>query len=110
MRSLIRFAAWLYPPPWRQRYGAEFGALLEDVRPRWPDLLNVLKEALSMQIKEFGVIAAGLAAAGTIIAGLVSWGIPDKYVSSAMVSVGPAVAAKEAVPSIIVTTTSRNSL
>jgi hypothetical protein len=33
MSRLIRFIARFYPRSWRERYGAEFTALLEDVRP-----------------------------------------------------------------------------
>jgi hypothetical protein len=33
MRRLLRLAAWLYPPAWRDRYGAEFEALLDDAGP-----------------------------------------------------------------------------
>ena len=109
MRNLIRFAAWLYPPSWRQRYGVEFAALLEDVRPGWRDLLNVLKGALAMQIRNFGVIAAGFALAGALVAGLVSWRIPDTFVSQAIVKWWPAEARNE-VPTLIVNSTSRNSL
>ena len=109
MRSLIRFAAWLYPPHWRERYGSEFDALLEDIRPGWRDFLNVLKGALSMQIGNFGVTAACFAVTGVLVAGLISWRIPDKYYSSATVRFGPAKAAKE-IPALIVSSTSRNSL
>ena len=35
MNRLIRFLVRLYPAMWRQRYKAEFGALLEDVDPTW---------------------------------------------------------------------------
>ena len=31
MRLVIRFAAKLYPRSWRERYGAEFDALLDDI-------------------------------------------------------------------------------
>src|SRR5713101_6289550 len=108
MRNLIRFAAWLYPPRWRRRYGVEFDALLEDVRPGWRELLNVLKGALAMQIRHFGAMAAGFAVAGALVAGLVSWRMPNSYVSSATVYWSPAEAAKE-VPALIVRSSSRSS-
>ena len=53
MRYLIRCAAWLYPPRWRRRYGVEFDALLEDVRPGWRELLNVLKGALERSWRDW---------------------------------------------------------
>src|SRR5882672_2232496 len=89
MRNLIRFAAWLYPRRWRERYGVEFDALLEDVRPGWLELLNVLKGAVAMQIRHLGPMAAGFAVAGALVAGLVSWKMPDKYVSQVIVHYGP---------------------
>ena len=52
MRNLIRFAAWLYPRRWRERYGVEFDALLDDARPGWRELANVLKGALAIQIRQ----------------------------------------------------------
>src|SRR5713101_5318126 len=108
MRNLIRFAAWLYPPRWRRRYGVEFDALLEDVRPGWRELLNVLKGAVAMQMRHFGAMAAGFAVAGAFVAGLVLWRMPDTYFSSAMVNMWPAEAAK-AVPALITNSTSRSS-
>ncbi len=48
MRKLIHLAARLYPRQWRARYGPEFDALLEDVNPRFGDLLNIVKGAMFM--------------------------------------------------------------
>jgi len=42
MRTLIRWAARLYPATWRNRYGAEFEALLDDISPSLGDLCDVL--------------------------------------------------------------------
>src|SRR2546430_670518 len=109
MRTLIRFAAWLYPRSWRERYGVEFDALLEDVRPGWRELLNVLKGALAMQIRHFGPMAAGFAVAGALVAGLVSWRMPDKYISQAIVHYWPPEAVQE-VPALVEMSTIRSSL
>jgi len=43
VRRLLHFLARLYPETWWHRYGAEFTALLEDIRPRWTDVVDVLK-------------------------------------------------------------------
>jgi len=46
MRALIRWVARLYPATWRNRYAAEFDALLEDISPTLRDLCNVLGHVL----------------------------------------------------------------
>jgi TonB-like protein len=46
MRTLIRWVGRLYPATWRNRYAAEFDALLEDISPRLRDLCNVLGHVL----------------------------------------------------------------
>jgi hypothetical protein len=65
VRRLIRLAFRLYPSRWKQRYGDEFHALLEDLNPRWWDALDVLKGAAAMQITRWitlGVVFAGAGA------------------------------------------------
>ncbi len=46
MRTLIRWAARLYPATWRNRYAAEFDALLDDISPSLGDLCDVLADVL----------------------------------------------------------------
>ena len=46
----IAFVALLYPRSWREEFGAEFGALLDDVKPGWRVFANVLRGALEMQV------------------------------------------------------------
>jgi Gram-negative bacterial TonB protein C-terminal len=46
MRTLIRWAARLYPATWRNRYAAEFDALLDDISPSLGDLCDVLGDVL----------------------------------------------------------------
>ena len=46
MKQLIRFAAKLYPRSWRERYGAEFEALLDDTGADPRIALNVFTEAI----------------------------------------------------------------
>jgi hypothetical protein len=63
MKRLLGVAARLYPSWWRQRYESEFDALLEDVRPGWRELRDVITGALTMQIKTVGTIPVVCAAA-----------------------------------------------
>ncbi len=54
MNLLLNLVLRLYPKWWRERYGDEFNALLEDVRPGIVDTLNILKGALAMQLSTHG--------------------------------------------------------
>jgi hypothetical protein len=83
MRALIRAAARLYPTRWRKRYAREFDALLEDLEPTWLGLFNVVYGALTMQITRAGVVAAGCAVVGAVVAGAASLRMPETYASSA---------------------------
>lgn len=49
MRTLLRWAARLYPVTWRKRYAAEFDALLDDISPSLADLFNVLRDVLRVR-------------------------------------------------------------
>ena len=83
-------AANLYPRAWRERYGEEFQALLEDVNPGWRELADVTGGALKMQITH-GITPlktiAALAVAGMVVAASASFAVPRRYVSSAVVRV-----------------------
>jgi uncharacterized protein involved in exopolysaccharide biosynthesis len=89
MRKLIHLAVRLYPARWRERYGAEFDALLEDMSPGFRDLLNIVKGALLMQLKLSNVpfTATAFALAGMLAAGLVSIAAPKRYVSTSVIFV-----------------------
>jgi hypothetical protein len=50
MRTLIRWAARLYPATWRNRYAAEFDALLDDISPSLGDLCDVLADVLRVRM------------------------------------------------------------
>jgi len=49
MRTLIRWATRLYPPAWRNRYAAEFDALLDDISPSFGDVYDVLGDVLRVR-------------------------------------------------------------
>ena len=51
MNRLTRALIGLYPAAWRDRYAIEFEALLEDIRPGWTVLADVVKGALVMQLE-----------------------------------------------------------
>jgi hypothetical protein len=60
MNRLIRLVARLYPAPWRDRYGPEFEALLDDAGVTGRIALDVLAGAIRIQIQ--GRWKAGIAA------------------------------------------------
>jgi uncharacterized protein involved in exopolysaccharide biosynthesis len=89
MRSLVRWAARLYPAAWRARYGVEMEALLEDVGPGGGDLWDIVRGALFMQMTSlsFWKILAGCTLAGVLAAGVWSAVLPKRYVSTAVIRI-----------------------
>ena len=89
MKRLIRCAVCLYPKRWRRRYGLEFRALLEDVKPDLRTTLDVAKGALKMQMTSWG--SGGIVAVGGMLGALLAFGvsfaIPIKYQSQAVINI-----------------------
>jgi hypothetical protein len=75
----------LYPKAWRERYGTEFEALLQDARLRPADLVDILKEVFQMRLRDVGVFALlsgiGLASGLSFAAA-----IPDVWVARSTVT------------------------
>jgi uncharacterized protein involved in exopolysaccharide biosynthesis len=86
MRQLILWTARLYPAVWRERYGEELDALIEDIQPEWEDLFNVLLGALRMQMTTWNYlkIVAAVGLAGALLAGVFAFRIQERYVSTAV--------------------------
>lgn len=94
MRRWIALSAYLYPRAWRERYGGEFDALLEDAAADWRQLWNVTYGAFAMQLTNgmaYLKAAGGLALAGGILALVASYRVPPRYVSSTVVRIVPVV-------------------
>jgi hypothetical protein len=88
MSRLTRLAAKLYPRWWRERYGDEFNALLDDARPGLGGTVDVFKGAVAMQISTFPskrVLAFG-ALTGLAIGFFAAVWMPKRYSSSAVVT------------------------
>jgi hypothetical protein len=75
LEPLLEIVVRLYPAAWRERYGEEFSALLEDVPPRWRDLFDVVKGAIAMQVSQNRALrrTALTSLAGLLIAFAVSF-------------------------------------
>jgi hypothetical protein len=88
-RSLIR----LYPANWRERYGEEFEALLEDSSPGWSAVFDLLKGAVKMQfnMRSFPKLAGGLAIGGLLAGLAISFLVTPRYISHAAFQFTPAV-------------------
>jgi hypothetical protein len=84
MRRLAWWASRVYPAAWRQRYGAEFEALLEDAALQSGDVWDVLWGALTMRMTRVNLvtITAALAVAGGLIAGVFTLGSVAGYTST----------------------------
>jgi len=94
MRRLLRLAAHVYPAAWRDRYGAEFQALLDETKPGWGDILDVLNGGLQMRFRHthpavtgavFGIICAVGAAA-------ITFTVANRFASTGTMTVRPGAA------------------
>jgi uncharacterized protein involved in exopolysaccharide biosynthesis len=92
MKRWIAFAVAFYPRGWRDEFGEEFGALLDDVKPSWRVFRNVLGGAVRMQITEgtnWMKVVGATAVVGALVAAGLSFTVAPHYVSSAAISVTP---------------------
>lgn len=84
LRSLIK----LYPVQWRDRYGEEMQALMEDATPRWGDVWNVLGQGLlerSLAMKAWQWILVGTTMSLLIIL-FATARVPATYTSTSVLS------------------------
>ena len=90
MKRALNTVIFLYPKAWRDRYESEFRALLDEVAPSWNTFLNVFGGAMRMQFKtgKSWKIVAACALAGVIAGLALTWTIPHRYVSTAVLSMG----------------------
>ena len=92
MKRFILLIARLYPRSWREEFGEEFDAVLDDVKPSWRVFANILGGAIMMQIAtgtNWLKLAAATAVVGAIAALGMSYRVAPRYVSSAAISVTP---------------------
>jgi uncharacterized protein involved in exopolysaccharide biosynthesis len=90
-KNVARFLARLYPSRWRERYGDEFDALLEDASPKSRDPFDILWGAFRMQITTwtFGRITLACALIGVLAAVAISFTLPVSYRSEARIKITP---------------------
>jgi hypothetical protein len=83
MKRLMHLAAWLYPFRWRERYGAEFHALIDDVTPGWTALFDVMRGGVSMRVRMSNpaLMAASLGILGAVLGGIGALAAPAEFES-----------------------------
>jgi hypothetical protein len=86
MRHPHRIFLALYPKKWRDRYGTEFEALLEDVEPGCRDLADLAWGGIKMQMTNWGFakFIGAFAIVGLIAGGITSLMVKNTYMSSAV--------------------------
>jgi uncharacterized protein involved in exopolysaccharide biosynthesis len=92
MRHWLKLAMWLYPASWRARYRREFDALLTDIHPRPGDLWDIFCGAIVMHLSTpatYLKLGAVTAVIGALVAGGISFTMPVRYVSTAVLRVMP---------------------
>ena len=95
----LKWLVKLYPRQWRERYGEEFAGLLEDVKPGFGGVADVIWEAGKMRIASIDVRKlAGFAFAGLVVSAVVAYRTPEKFASSAVVRL---TASAEAEPEVV---------
>ena len=82
MKRLLRAAVRLYPGRWRQRYGRELEALLEDLEPDMAALVDVCRGAVDMHLRTISLPLIAALAGAVIGAAIIMW-TPTVYASSA---------------------------
>ena len=79
----MHLAAWLYPRRWRERYAAEFHALIDDVPPGWTALFDVMRGGLSMRVRMSNpaLMAVSLGIVGAVAGGIGAFAAPAEFES-----------------------------
>src|SRR5690242_20618397 len=88
MKRYLRMAAQLYPRPWRERYGDEFEALLDDAPPTWRDAADIVLGALKVHLTTGSSclkLSAVLGAVGLVLGAAASFTAEKRYVSTGVV-------------------------
>ncbi len=90
MSWIARLMTRLYPGWWRQRYGVELEALVEDSSPTWWTVLDVGKEGLAMQLRDSRsplYIVLGCALLGAGIGAAVFAATPPRWAFTSSIEV-----------------------
>lgn len=102
MKDAARFLIHLYPATWRERYGEEFQALLEDSAPSFSALVDLMKGAMKMQLSvpSFPRLALLLSVAGMLAGWGISFLVTPTYMSTATLQLTPKIS--DGTPQVLV--------
>jgi LPS O-antigen subunit length determinant protein (WzzB/FepE family) len=91
VKRIVKLVSLLYPSSWRNRYGAEFEALLDDVKPSPLDAFDVLQGGMKMRLTMWSTSRTTFASAllGLCVAVAVALALPAHYISRAVLVVEP---------------------
>lgn len=89
MKKLAQFVSRLYPGAWRERYGAEFNALLDDLTLSWRDVFDIFVGGLIMRItrSEAALITVVAGVCGALLGGIAGWRVPPRFESSGVIRI-----------------------
>ena len=89
MKRILKLLARLYPAQWRDRYGAEYEALLEEATPRVRDVFDISWGAFKMQITTWSFLRIVLVCmlGGAVAAVGLSFARPKLYKSRTLITV-----------------------
>src|SRR6187455_2224725 len=99
MGRMARCAARLYPKWWRERYGDEFDALLDDAQPGLRGALNIAKGALAMQMTILSakrILLVG-SAVGLLSGAVIGLMLTPQYASTAVLGISDGETRQEAI-------------
>lgn len=82
MNRFERLALRLYPRRWRQRYGPELEALIEDANLGWRGVWDVARGGITMRMTPQWGIAVVAALVGAVVGGAIWLNLPGQYESS----------------------------
>jgi hypothetical protein len=85
MRGAARFLIQLYPANWRERYGEEFQALVDESAPSFSAVLDLMKGAIKMHLSvpAFPKLALLLSVTGLLAGWGISFLVTPSYISQA---------------------------
>ena len=88
MKGSTRWLVRLYPKVWRERYGEEFAALLQDASEGWRTTLDIGKGALAMQfgMPNFGRVVTAMALLGAAVGLSGSFLLTPRYQSDTLLA------------------------
>ena len=83
MKPLLHLLVCAYPRRWRERYGAELHALIDDLSPGWREVVDVVTGGIVMRMRMSNVplTAAWCGIIGAVVGGVGAFAAPARFES-----------------------------